>query len=194
MFLFRRIWFAAVSVAVSCLPFAVVAPPAAAELVDRSHENVSFTIEENVCGLNVTTTVEGVNNEQERLSRSGFPLFKSTGHGTVTYFNAETGKSVVLTFAGVTKDLTVVDNGDGTITVRWAVTGLAEAIVSSDGTVATRDVGRVVFATVLDYGGTPTDTSDDEFLSEGVESVSGPHPQLESGFTLFCQVLVAGLT
>jgi hypothetical protein len=32
------------------------------------------------------------------------------------------------------------------------------------------------------------------FVSEEVESISGQHPELDSGFTLFCEVLVAGLT
>jgi hypothetical protein len=64
----------------------------------------------------------------------------------------------------------------------------------SDGTVAIRDVGRVVFATVLDYNGTPTDTEDDEFISQSIESISGPHPDLESDFELFCEVVVPALT
>jgi hypothetical protein len=55
----------------------------------------------------------------------------------------------------------VTDNGDGTITVRTAVTGIPEQVTLPDGTVAYKDVGRVVFATVLDYNGirpTPTVT------------------------------------
>ena len=92
------------------------------------------------------------------------------------------------------RDLSVVDNGDGTITVRTAVTGVPSEVRLSDGTVAFKDVGRVVFVTVLDYNGTPTDVEDDEFISQTIESVSGPHPELESGFTLFCEVVVPALT
>lgn len=88
----------------------------------------------------------------------------------------------------------MLDNGDGTITVRTAITGVAQEITLSDGTVAIKDVGRVVVATVLDYNGTPTDTSDDEFISQTIESISGPHPNLESNFTLFCEVVVPALT
>ena len=64
----------------------------------------------------------------------------------------------------------------------------------SDGTVAIKDVGRIVLATVIDYNGTPTDTEDDVFISQSIESVSGPHPEAESGFTLFCEVVVPALT
>jgi hypothetical protein len=88
----------------------------------------------------------------------------------------------------------VVDNGDGTITLRTAVTGVPEKLRMSDGTVAIKDVGRVVFVTVLDYNGTPTDVEDDVFISQTIESISGPHPDLESDFTLFCEVLVPALT
>lgn len=42
--------------------------------------------------------------------------------------NLETGKPVVLPFTGAKKDLTVVDNGDGTITIRTAVTGVPEEV------------------------------------------------------------------
>jgi hypothetical protein len=47
---------------------------------------------------------------------------------------------------------------------------------------------------VIDYNGTPTDTEDDVFISQSIESVSGPHPEAESGFTLFCEVVVPALT
>ena len=80
----------------------------------------------------------------------------------------------------------MTDSGDGTITVRTAVTGIPEQVTLPDGTVAHKDVGRVVFATVLDYNGTPANANDDVFISQSVESVSGPHPELDSGFTLFC--------
>jgi hypothetical protein len=169
--------------------------PAAAKLIDRSHEHIVLTIpDDEVCGVPVTTTIDFITNQQERLAKSGFPLFKGTGHGTITWTNPATGKSVMFTFAGASKDLTVVDNGDGTITVRTAVTGVPEKIRLSDGTIVTMDVGRVVFVTVLDYNGTPTDVEDDVFISQTIESVSGPHPDLESDFTLFCEVVVPALT
>ena len=170
------------------------AQPAAAQLVQLSHRHEVFTYTDEFCGLSLTITIDVLANEQERIAKSGFPLFMSGGRYTVTFTNPDTGKSVVKQSAGTTKDLTVTDNGDGTITLRTAITGLAEAIMLPGGTVATRDVGRVVFVTVLDYNGTPLDTSDDEFVSQEVESISGPHPDLESGFELFCATLVPALT
>jgi len=170
--------------------------PAAAQLVERTHQHIVLTIpDDEVCGVPVTTTVDAIVNQQERLASSGFPLFMFTGHGTVTWTNPATGKSVSLFFAGIgAKDLTVVDNGDGTITLRRAITGVPERITLSNGQVVTMDVGRVVFVDVIDYNGTPTDTSDDVLISQSVESISGPHPELQSDFTLFCQVVVPALT
>jgi len=55
-------------------------------------------------------------------------------------------------------------------------------------------VGRVVFVSVINYNGTPTDTSDDVTISTDIESISGPHPDLQSDGALFCQVVVAALT
>ena len=79
--------------------------------------------------------------------------------------------------------------------MRTAVTGIPEQVTLPDGTVAYKDVRRVVFATVLDYNGTPAKANDDDvFISQSVESVSGPHPELDSGFTLFCAPVIDGLT
>jgi hypothetical protein len=168
--------------------------PAAAKLVERSHEHIVATFDDVVCDIPVTVTVDIIDNFKVRLAKNGFPLFKSTGRGRMTITNPATAKSVVQSFSGAVKDLSVVDNGDGTITVRTAVTGIPSEVRLSDGTVAFKDVGRVVFANLIDYNGTPTDTSDDEFISQTIESISGPHPELESGFTLFCEVVVPALT
>jgi hypothetical protein len=188
---------AGLSALVACgLLLVMVQPAAAQQLVERSHDHIVMTIPgDEVCGVPVTTTVDIIVNDQERLARSGFPLFKDTGRATVTWTNPVNGKSVTLFFAGVfAKDLTVVDNGDGTITLRTAVTGVPEKITLSNGHAVTMDVGRVVFVSVIDYNGTPTDDTDDVTISSSIESVSGPHPELESDGALFCQVVVAGLT
>jgi hypothetical protein len=182
------------SVLLACGLLLAMVQPAAAQPLERSHEHIVETFSDVVCDIPVTITVDIIDNIHVRLAKSGFPLFQTTGRGTITIANPATGKSITTRFAGAFKDLTVVDNGDGTITLRTAVTGVPNEVTLSDGTVAFKDVGRVVFVTVLDYSGTPTDTSDDVFISQTIESISGPHPELESGFTLFCEVVVPALT
>ena len=46
-----------------------------------------------------------------------------------------------------------------------------------DGTVAIKDVGRIVSVSVIDYNGAPTDVEDDVFLFQTLESISGPAPE-----------------
>ena len=192
----RNARLAVLSALVACGMLLVMVQPAAAQLVDRIHQHIVLTIpDDEVCGVPVTTTVDIIANDQERLARSGFPLFMTTGQGTVTWTNPATGKSVSSFFAGVsTKDLTVVDNGDGTITLRTAITGVPQKITLANGQPLIMDVGRVVFVSVIDYNGTPTNADDDVLISQSVESISGPHPELQSDFTLFCQVVVPALT
>jgi hypothetical protein len=183
------------SVLLACGLLLAMVQPAAAKLIERSHEHIVQTLpDDEYCGIPVITTIDIIANIQVRLAKNGFPLFKSTGRGKVTITNPATGKSVSEAFSGATKDLSVVDNEDGTITVRTAVTGVPLEVTLSDGTVAIKDVGRIVFATVINYNGTPTDTEDDVFLSQTIESISGPHPEAESGFTLVCEVAVPALT
>jgi hypothetical protein len=185
----------ALSGLIACGILIAAAQPAAAQPVEHTHSHEVFTIPDaEVCDLPVILTIDVVNTEQIRIGRNGFPLFKNTGAGTATFTNPETGKSVVVRFTGASKDLSVTDNGDGTITVRTAVTGLPEQVKLSDGSVAIRDAGRVIFATVLDYNGTPTNADDDIFISETVESISGPHPDLESDVDLFCATVLPALT
>jgi len=191
----RNARLAALSMLLACGVLLAIARPAAAQLIERSHDHIVETIpDDQVCDVPVTTTIDFIVNDQERLAKSGFPLFKDTGRGTITWTNPVNGKSVTGFFAGAFKDLTVVDNGDGTITLRTALTGIAEKIRLAHGRAATMDVGRVVSVAVLDYNGTPTDTEDDVLISESIESISGRAPDLQSGFALFCQVVVPGLT
>jgi hypothetical protein len=181
--------------AAACGAVILIAPVAQAKLVDRSHERITDTFKVQICGLDLVSTVDFVLNEQQRIARSGFPLFQGIANGTQTFTNPDTGKSITNQFAGVAfKDLSVTDNGDGTITLRTATTGLPEKLVLPDGTIVSKDVGRIVVVSVLDYNGTPTNTEDDTLLSESVVFQAGPHPDLDSNFELFCQNLVAHLT
>jgi hypothetical protein len=131
----KRFSLVAVAVAGALLAPLGVTASAQAQLVDRSHEHITGTSEVQICGLDLVSTVNFVTNEQERIARSGFPLFKAIANGTQTFTNPDTGKSITNRFAGVAfKDLSVTDNGDGTITLRTASAGLPEKLVLPDGT------------------------------------------------------------
>jgi hypothetical protein len=182
-------------IATACAASMVASPAAQAQSVERSHEHVTDTFDVQLCGLDLVSTVDLIANEQERIGSSGFPLFQLTASGTQTFTNPDNGKSITNQFAGLaSKDLSVTDNGDGTITLRTATTGVPERLRLPDGTILTMDVGRFVVVSLLDYNGTPTNADDDTLLSQSLAFEAGPHPDLDSNFDLFCQTLVANLT
>jgi hypothetical protein len=193
MFGSRRTTVLMAAVAACSAALSLAAQPASGQLVDRGHDHFTDTFAGQVCGINVNTTITVVMNGQERLASSGFPLFQSEGVTTVTWTNPTTGESLSARSAGVSKDLSVTDNGDGTITVLTAFNGLAEKLTLSDGTIMSMDVGRIIFATVLDYNGTPTNPDDDTFVSSNLVSYNGPHPDAASDFSLFCSVVTQAL-
>jgi hypothetical protein len=172
---------------------AVMIQPAAARPVERSHEHLVETFPEDLCGVPVISSLDLILNNQQRLATSGFPLLKHTVRGRVTWTNPVTGKSIRNFFAGAIRDLTVTDNGNGTVTLRTAVSGVQEEITLSDGTVAIKDVGRIVYVDVIDYHGTLIDRTDDQVLSESIESIAGKNPEAENS-TLFCTTVIAALT
>jgi len=73
----RNARLAVLSALVACGTLLAMVQPAAAQLVDRTHQHMVATIpNQEVCGVKpVTITVDIIDNSQERLAHSGFPLF-----------------------------------------------------------------------------------------------------------------------
>jgi len=164
------------------------APAQAGILVDRGHErgDVTFAVP-NFCGTGNTVTGHSVyvSNGSFHLSKDGFPLFTNITNGTTTLTAAD-GTSATLKFSGPAKDVSAVDNGDGTITVTTQYTGL----VLADGTVVARDVGLLQEISIIDYNGTPSNPDDDQLLSQTSIDKAGTHPIYSSGT---CAYLVPAL-
>jgi hypothetical protein len=57
------------------------------------------------------------------------------------------------------------------------------------GPTLSRDAGIVTFVDVYAYTGDPNNPVGD-FISESLAGLHGPHPDLLSGFSLFCDVIV----
>jgi hypothetical protein len=114
--------------------------------------------------------------------------FKAEVRVNQVFTSGATGKSVVLFVADqFTAAGPPIDNGDGTITFTETVKGLMEQLRLPNGTVLSRDAGLVTF------NDTFTATTGD-FLGETISPENGPHPDLDSGSTLFCDVIVPALT
>ena len=80
----------------------------------------------------------------------------------------------------------IIDEAAGTITFLTSFKGLPEKIQTSHGPVLLRDAGIATFADTFDL-------ETGEFLSSDVVIVKGPHPELDSDFTLFCEVISGAL-
>jgi hypothetical protein len=85
----------------------------------------------------------------------------------------------------------VIDPLAGTATITTTDGGLYERLSITNGPTLTRDAGIVTLVDVYGYTGDPAEPVDfNNLISETVSGLSGPHPDLLSGFSLFCDVIV----
>ena len=149
-------------------------------------EQFSDTFPDNVCGFSGTTAVHGTS------------VFRDTGNGTFFasgtwfgVFTADNGKSATLSFLGPYKQTSppVIDEQAGTVTIMTTYEGLFEKLSITRGPTLTRDAGIVTFVAVFEYTGDPNDPVGAS-ISESLSGLHGPHPDLLSGFSVFCDVLV----
>lgn len=141
---------------------AVTAVPADATVFDKEHFHDSFVSDVYDCGgipavdsgeMDVTITAV--------LRGSGpFPLFREHFSGTAVTTNTDTGGTFTNVFVLNTHDHTIMDNGDGTITVTQIVSG-SSRFYDQFGTFVLKDPGSVWFAFDLNDNGTPGDPEDD---------------------------------
>lgn len=161
------------------------------------HETNDFTfVDTNFCGQGIEVTVHVTNHLtfHERVHK-GFLYFSTNFSGVDTITYEPTGKTVTVDYHAQAKDVSIVDNGDGTVTIQSATNGLVERVTLPDGTVLYSDRGRIVFESVVDLNGTPLNTSDDKLVANhGIVMSHGPHPQAASDFELFCEQVPDALT
>ena len=106
-------------------------------------------------------------------------------------FTAENGKSVVIFQAGQRSGpAEPIENADGTVTFINTLKGLPEKLSIAGGPTLVRNAGVVTVAVTL----RPLGDDEFEFVSASVSGEHGPHPDLDSGFELFCNVLIPALT
>jgi hypothetical protein len=169
---------------------AVAAPAVAhADPPERFHGRFDETFENvDVCGINVDVHSKGVFTDLFFFDSEGnFERFQSTVSGKDT-LTADNGSSVVIQYSQQYSDTEgVVDEAAGTITFVYTFKGLPEKISTAQGPVMVRDAGVITFADTFDL-----ETGD--FISQEVLVNSGPHPEADSDFELFCEVITAALS
>ena len=149
-------------------------------------EQLSDTFPDNVCGFSGTTAVHGTK------------VFRDTGNGTYFasgtwfgVFTADNGKSVTLSFLGPAKQTspTVIDEQARTVTIMTTFGGVFLKFSITGGPTLIRDAGIVTLVDVYGYTGDPSNPVGD-LISETLSGLHGPHPDLLSDFSVFCDVLV----
>ena len=159
------------------------APALAAQPIEQFHDHFTDSFSDEICGIAVD--VDLVVTDNFFVYADG--TTKDTSSFKQTFTNPENGKSVVLSGAGqVTGPPPVVDEEAGTITFLTSYKGLPEKIQTAHGAVLLRDAGIITFADTFDL-----ETGD--FISSEVVINKGPHPDLDSDFTLFCEVVTEAL-
>lgn len=142
----------------------VLAAPVAAAPLERStfHDEFSFT-DPDFCGAGLEVRFDGVAEGRlliNRHGRDGLVYFLEHIHITETVTNLANGRSVSDESRTVQKDLHIVDNGDGTLTILVLATGNF-ILYGTNGKGIAHGSGQVRFELLIDHGGTPGDPSDD---------------------------------
>jgi hypothetical protein len=141
----------------------VASTPAGARPIDKGHFHDVFTDPAYDCdGILAQDSgdVRG-NFVFNQRGSSPFPYYRESVHGTVVTTNLETGGTYTAVFTSNSRDHTIVDNGDGTITITSFGSGNSR-YYDATGELVLRDTGQFRFAVDVDYNGTPGDPSDDE--------------------------------
>jgi hypothetical protein len=167
--------------------FAATPVGATAKMIHHEHHNERFMVDNTICGdIEAHSVWWLVENTALRLSPSGFPMFSGREHGTVTFTDTATGKSVSFKFTDGFREFAATDNGDGTFTRYAHVSGTESMIIA--GQIVDRWSGHIVYRGVVDYNGTPADPDDDTFLSVTiVRSTGGPNSEPLNGCAILTQ-------
>jgi hypothetical protein len=168
------------------LAIAASSGASAAPLIVNMHTSFTDTFPDQLCGIQGTSTINVVDNF--KLYADGTFLDMSTFRQV---FTADNGKSVTTLSAGqASGPAEPIQNADGTLTFIGTFKGMPEKLSIPGGPTLSLDAGTAtVTDTVL-----PLPNGDFQSVSHTVSGENGPHPELDSGFELFCNVLIPALT
>ena len=148
----------------------------------RFHEVDSF-VDPDFCGTGqaIEIAIDLRGNEFEAPHQADFKLIQN---GTTTFTNPATGDVVIERAAGPIWETLVSGDPEGIHVDESTVKGLPELVKTPHGGVLTRDAGYLVVRTTFDG---------DEFISREIVLAKGPHPDIESDFEVFCDLVPEAL-
>jgi hypothetical protein len=110
------------------------------------------------------------------------------GSVTVRFTADETGKVITIHSAGPLRQQEIVDEDAGTITFIGTGSGVPQLVRAGSGGVLLRDAGRIVnWVQVFEFDPVTGEVGDR--ISNDWDFLAGPHPDLESDFERFCDVV-----
>jgi hypothetical protein len=170
----------------------VVSAPAAAKPLDKGHFHDVFTSDVYDCDGTLAQDAGDVSGNFvfNQRGSSPFPYFRESVHGAVVTTNLETGGTYTNVFTASSRDHTIVDNGDGTITITVFASG-GSRFYDTDGNFVLKDPGQFRFAFDVDYNGTPGDPSDDVEVPDSFRVVRSSTGNSDFSDRDFCADLVA---
>jgi hypothetical protein len=129
------------------------------------HQTSSEVVEEFCPGL--TVRIDDESDGSFLLNAhgpDGLAYGSETFQRTISFTNPANDKTVTVELTGIFKDLTITDNGDGTLTILVMGTGTRRWYGPEGNSWVFNDSGMVQFELLIDHAGTPTDPFDDEEL------------------------------
>jgi hypothetical protein len=150
--------------------------PADARPIERAHLVTEFVDGPYDCDGLTTAVDEGTvqfNLLANLRGSSPFPFNVENVNGIIVTTNLETGGTFTRKIADSGHDHTIVDNGDGTISVTVHAQGVIRSY-DQFGKLVLKDPGSLWTSLVLDYNGTPGDPSDDTVIEGSMQVVRPP--------------------
>ena len=161
------------------------APSAVAANPDVNHFTFTDSFsDDDFCGTGQTVDISVSVRGTEFLAPNQPVDFRNVTQGTVIFTNPLNDATVINHFAGLSSDTIISGDPEGIHTHEFTNKGLPELLRTDHGGVLLRDAGFIVFHQV-DNG--------DEFVSSEIVVDRGPHPDAESDFALFCEVMIGAL-
>jgi hypothetical protein len=169
----------------------VASAPAAARPIEKGHFHDIFTSDVYDCDGTPAQDSGDVSGNFvfNQRGSSPFPYGRESVHGTVVTTNLATGGTYTNVFTASSRDHTIVDNGDGTITITVFASG-GSRFYDADGNFVLKDPGQIRFAFDIDYNGTPGDPSDDVEVPDSFRVVRSSTGNSDFSDRDFCADLV----
>ena len=161
----RTLGLAAVLAAVTAAASLALAGTASADppLNDTFHDEFTDIIDD-YCGVPGLTVQSDVVIDGRVLIHSGGPV-SFMDHQDISWVDTNLANGNAITGSGklIRRATDATDNGDGTATVVFQVSG-NDTTYGPDGKAIARNPGQIRFELLIDFHGTPLDPSDDEIL------------------------------